>query len=41
MLTHSEDTLVKYTTGGKPSEALGLENPTLPIPSQAQLPPLL
>lgn len=30
MLTHGEDMLVKYTTGGKPSEALGLENPTLP-----------
>lgn len=41
MLTHSEDTSVKYTTSGKPSEALGLENPTLPSPSQAQLPPLL
>lgn len=39
MLTHSEDTLVKYTAGGKPSEALGLENPTLPSPLQPQLPP--
>lgn len=28
MLTHSKDTLVKCTAGGKPSEALRLENPT-------------
>lgn len=41
MLTHSEDTLSNYTTGGKPTKALGLENPTLPSPLQAQLPPLL
>lgn len=39
MLTHSEDTSVKYTAGGKPSEALGLGNPTLASPSRAQLPP--
>lgn len=38
MLTHTEDTSVKYTAGGKPSEALGLENPTLASPSRAQLP---
>lgn len=31
MLTHSKDMLVKYTTGGKPSEALWVRKPHITL----------